>query len=126
LAAGLLLTAPARAADPPAVATRPAATLGALGTVLGRSAYDAQRTEIGQLVDLMVDGRGAPVAGIIDVGGLMGIGARRVAVAWSLLRFVREDDVLRIVIDLPLTDLTNCPEFRGLDGAAILAPAQSP
>ncbi|MGE0416372.1 MAG: PRC-barrel domain-containing protein [Acetobacteraceae bacterium] len=110
------------AADPAAVPTAPASRVGALGTVLGRSVFDKDHAEAGHLVDLMVDSHGAPVAAIIDVGGLMGIGARRIAVAWSLLHFTRENNELRIVIDRSLTDLTACPEFRGLDGAEILSP----
>ncbi len=56
--------------------------------------------DIGRIVDLLVDGQGRVRAIVLDVGGFMGVGNRKVAVAWSALRFAagEKGPVMSIVI----------------------------
>lgn len=55
--------------------------------LLGHAVVDAGGAELGRIVDLLVDGQGLVRAVVVDVGGFMGVGNRKVAVAWSALRF---------------------------------------
>jgi len=103
-----------------AVLALPAHAAPPLGTILGRPVIDVQNETVGQLVDVLVDNAGAPVAAIVDVGGFLGVGARRVAVSWALLRFSAEGNDVRVHVDLRLEDVAAGAEFRGAEGAEIL------
>lgn len=93
---------------------------GAVGMILGRQVVDQQGTHVGRLVDFVVSQSGAPLAGVIDVGGFMGIGAVRVAVAWRLLRFRHDLGDVQVVVAMHRDEIAAGPEFRGLDGGAVL------
>ena len=116
----LLASAPARAGDaPPAVAT---ATLApnAAGTILGRHVFTPGNEDIGLLVDVLAAADGTPKAGIVDVGGFMGVGTRRIAIAWSLLHVALGDGDPRIIEDLTADEAAAAPEFPGPDGPVIV------
>jgi len=55
--------------------------------LLGHVIVGDKGAELGRIVDLLVDGQGRVRAVVVDVGGFMGVGSRKVAVAWSALRF---------------------------------------
>jgi PRC-barrel domain len=90
------------------------------GPILGRDVFDSSGADVGLLVDVLVDGKGEPVAGVVDVGGFLGVGARRVAIAWRLLRFVHDDDETRIIMDLTFDSAAAAPEFQGPDNTVIV------
>lgn len=125
LLAALCAAVPVAAQAPSQRGTRVLAPDSA-GLALGRPVVDLQGMNVGHLVDLLVDGTGAPQAGVIDVGGFIGIGARRVAVGWSLLRFLHQNRETRIVVDLPLADIAAGPEFRGTESMGIVIRRQPP
>lgn len=99
---------------------------GAVGMILGRQVIDQQGTPVGRLVDFVVSQSGEPLAGIVDVGGFMGIGMHRVAIAWPLLRFRQELGDVQVVVAMLLDEIAAGPEFRGLDGGAILVGKAAP
>ena len=70
--------APQPSGPPPPELTKADAT-----GVLSRMVHDADGREIGRIVDVVVDPTGQPRAIVVDVGGFMGVGARRVAVSWA-------------------------------------------
>ncbi len=128
VAAFLLLATPARAQAPPTVAPptvappTPAAlpTLqthppGTIAGILGRRVTDAKGDEVGRLVDVLTDRRGRVRAAIIDVGGFLGIGMRRVAIAWETMRVIIEEGETHLASDLTLDEIAATPEFRGTD-----------
>jgi hypothetical protein len=55
--------------------------------VLGRDVKGPSGEVVAQVVNVLVDGSGRPVAAILDYGGFMGVGKRRIAVAWRTLSF---------------------------------------
>jgi len=59
--------------------------------LMGHAVIGTKGAEIGRIVDLLVDGHGDVRAVVIDVGGFMGVGDRKVAVAWAALRFEVKD-----------------------------------
>ncbi len=93
---------------------------GDAGTVLGRNVSDSAGADAGLLVDVLVGPDGAPLAGIIDVGGFLGVGVRRVAVAWPLLHFEPDAGGTRIHMDLTVEAAAAAPEFHGPDGTTTL------
>ena len=81
-------------------------------SILGRQVRDPEGRPIGRIVDELVDDAGQPRAAIIDFGGFMGVGNRRVAVAWRALRFTTA--VGRGTIELQMTQdqIKATPEYR--------------
>ena len=91
-----------------------------MGTILGRNVFDSAGDNVGRLVDILVDKNGAPLAAVVDVGGFLGIGARRVAIAWTLLRFTVADGEMRIEMDLTFDSAAAAPEFQGPNNTFIV------
>ena len=96
------------------------------GTILGRSVFDSTGEDVGPLVDVMVDTSGVPVAGVVDVGGFLGVGTRRVAVAWHLLRFEHDADETRVQMDLTFDSAAAAPEYQGPDNTLIVIDRAAP
>lgn len=104
----LSLAAPAWGQSPPLARFE----LDSAGTLLGRRVFEANGQEIGRMVDVVVDRDGRPVAALIDVGGFMGIGIRRVAVGWETLRFNHAPGDTRIIELLSLDEVAAAPEVK--------------
>lgn len=88
--------------------------------ILGRRVVDRGGDVMGLLVDVLIDKDGQPLAGVIDIGGFLGVGARRVAIAWALLHFSDETGRIRISEDLSLDEIAAAPEYAGADESAIV------
>ena len=56
--------------------------------ILGREIRSTADENMGRIVDVLVDGQGMARAAIIDFGGFLGVGSRKIAVAWQALHFV--------------------------------------
>ena len=90
----LLLTAatPEVPARPPAPELPPTVMLQTFSpreamSVLGHPVVEADGQTVARLIDVLVDPNGQPVAAVLDFGGFMGVGIRKIAVFWSTLRF---------------------------------------
>jgi hypothetical protein len=85
--------------NPPVVRAEQVAPVELTG-LMGHPVVGAGGAELGRIVDLLADGQGKVRAVVVDVGGFMGVGNRKVAVAWSALRFAPGDKgpVMSIVI----------------------------
>ncbi len=114
LALGVLLA-------PPALAQTPSPRLVPL---MGKRLFGPAGEELGRVVDIIADSTGQPVAAVVDVGGFMGIGSRRVAMAWSLLRWKPEATFVRLSIDVAPDVVIGAPEFRREDPATIFDPTR--
>ncbi len=55
--------------------------------ILGREVVSAADENMGRIVDVLVDRSGQVRAAIIDFGGFLGVGSRKIAVDWSALHF---------------------------------------
>jgi len=55
--------------------------------ILGREVRSATNENMGRIVDVLVDPSGQVRAAIIDFGGFLGVGSRKIAVDWSALHF---------------------------------------
>ncbi|MCW3473849.1 PRC-barrel domain-containing protein [Limobrevibacterium gyesilva] len=109
----VLLTVPLATAQPPPTVELQRIPAKEANTALGRRVVDPGGDEIGQLVDVLVDKRLRPVAAVIDFGGFMGVGTRRVAIDWARLRLVRDGGEPRFAVDLDDAVIAAAPEYRG-------------
>ena len=121
-ALALLLVAPARGlAQAQGLALDPK---GRLVPLMGKRLVGSGGEELGRVVDIVADANGQPVAAVVDVGGFMGLGSRRVAMAWGLLRWKPEAGIVRLSIDVAPDVVIGAPEFRREDPATIFDPTR--
>ena len=80
-------------------------------SVLGKDLI-ASGENAGRIVDVLTDESGRVRAVVVDYGGFLGVGSRKIAVAWSDLRFDREGGNGVITTDLPLERLRTAPEVK--------------
>jgi hypothetical protein len=84
--------------------------------ILGREVRSEANENMGRIVDVVVDRAGQVRAAVIDFGGFLGVGNRRVAVAWNALRFPPDatdpKKVGRIVLDLSREQVQAAPEYK--------------
>jgi sporulation protein YlmC with PRC-barrel domain len=63
----------------------------ALQRVLGKEILSSTGEHFGRVVDVLVDQGGQIRGAVIDFGGFLGVGSRRVVVDWAALRFASAD-----------------------------------
>lgn len=80
--------------------------------ILGHKVADPEGKDIGRLVDVLVGEQGQPQAAVIDFGGFMGVGSRKIAVEWSALHFAPADANHPITLDLTQDQIKAEPEYR--------------
>ncbi len=81
-------------------------------SILGRSVRDPAGDVVGRIVDVLVDEQGQPRASVIDFGGFMGIGNRRIAVAWRALHFLPAAERGQILLDMTADQIKEVPDYR--------------
>ncbi len=79
-------------------------------SVLGKDLV-ASGKNVGRIVDVLADKYGHVQAVVVDCGGFLGVGGRKVAVAWSDLRF-DSDSSNSVSTDLPEERLSAAPEVK--------------
>ena len=81
--------------------------------VLGRDVRSAANEDMGHIVDVIVDRAGAVRAAIIDFGGFLGVGSRKIVVDWNALRFGRVADKSdAITLELTKDQVKAAPEYK--------------
>jgi hypothetical protein len=79
--------------------------------ILGQPISDLKGRQIGRLVDVLVNANGQPQAAVIDFGGFMGVGNRKVAVHWSALHFNPADAKHKVTLEMTPDQIKAAPEF---------------
>ncbi|MDA8381735.1 MAG: PRC-barrel domain-containing protein [Betaproteobacteria bacterium] len=100
---------------PPIERMRP----GQLQGVLGRRVEGMDGKVMGPVVDVLVDVRGRPRAAVIDFGGYLGVGTRKIAIDWRLLRHWRGPRGAPLRLRLPRADIQAAPQYLPNNGKAI-------
>jgi hypothetical protein len=80
--------------------------------ILGSEVRSAADENMGHIVDVVVDGSGQTRAVVIDFGGFLGVGSRKIAVDWNALRFSPQKKNDRIVIELTRAQVKAAPEYQ--------------
>jgi hypothetical protein len=113
----LLAAFPAEAqTETPAPAPAPSVTV--LGSrevqgILGREVRSTADENMGRIVDVLVDDTGGARAAIIDFGGFLGVGSRKIAVDWKALHFVpTAEKRYGIVLELTREQVKPAPEYK--------------
>jgi hypothetical protein len=94
--------------------------------ILGLRVADAEGKDIGRLVDVLVDENGQPQAAVIDFGGFLGVGSRKVAVHWSALHFSPAGGKHIIALAMTPDQIKSAPEYSSADKPApVVTPADT-
>jgi hypothetical protein len=81
--------------------------------VLGREVRSPTDEDMGRIVDVIVDRAGLVRAAVIDFGGFLGVGSRKIVVDWSALHFGRVADKSdSITLELTKQQVTAAPEYK--------------
>ncbi|WP_236960787.1 PRC-barrel domain-containing protein [Methylobacterium durans] len=91
--------------------------------VLGKGVRAANGDELGRIIDVIIDKDGRPRAAIIDFGGFLGVGSRKIAVDWRSLRFSPEGKAGRVVLQLSRNQVRVSPEYKAGEPIVVLGPA---
>jgi PRC-barrel domain len=81
--------------------------------ILGKEVRSTADEDMGRVVDVIVDRISGQVrAAIIDFGGFLGVGSRKIAVAWDALHFPPKAKVERIALELTRDQVRAAPEYK--------------
>ena len=81
--------------------------------ILGREVVSSAGENMGRVVDVLVDRSGQVRAAIIDFGGFLGVGSRKIVVDWNALHFGRvAEKGDSITLELTKAQVAAAPEFK--------------
>jgi len=91
--------------------------------VLGKAVRSATGEDMGRIIDIILDKDGRPRAAIIDFGGFLGVGSRKIAVDWRSMRFTSDGKPTRLVLQLSRNQVRVSPEYKAGEPIVVLGPA---
>jgi hypothetical protein len=81
--------------------------------ILGRDVRSAAAENMGRLVDVIVDRSGQTRGAVIDFGGFLGVGSRKIVVDWNALHFWNVANKSEsITLELTRDQVRAAPEYK--------------
>ncbi len=94
-----------------------------VASILGKKVLSADGEDLGRVVDVQADAGGRVRLVLIEFGGFLGVGNRRAAVDWGLLRFHPDDPERPISLVVNAKVVQGTPEYRQASHPrALMAP----
>jgi hypothetical protein len=94
--------------------------------VLGRDVRSPANEDMGHIVDVIVDRTGTVRAAVIDFGGFLGVGSRKIVVDWNALHFGQvSSNTDAITLDLTKAQVAAAPEYKEDKPIVVLGAAGS-
>ena len=93
-------------------------------SILGKDVRSSADENMGRIVDVIVDRSGRVRAAVIDFGGFLGVGSRKIAVDWNALSFpspTSERDV--VTLELTRDQVREAPEYKDKRTVIVLGAA---
>ena len=109
--------------------------LDTLEGVSGKAVRSESGEDMGRITDILVGANGEPRAAVIDFGGFLGVGSRKVAVDWQTLNFAESIKSGSVKVSLTRDQVRQSPEYKPDEPVVILeasrpnrppAPASQP
>jgi hypothetical protein len=79
---------------------------------LGKEVRSGAGENLGRIVDVLVDQGGQVRAAVIDFGGFLGVGSRKIVVDWGALHFAPAQERDRITLGLTRDQVSAAPEYK--------------
>ena len=92
--------------------------------ILGKSVRSNAGEDMGQVIDVIVKRDGQVRAAVIDFGGFLGVGSRKIAVDWSALSFPASSLIDHVVLNLTPDQVRLAPEYRPGEPLVVLGAAE--
>lgn len=93
-------------------------------SVLGKDVRSSANENMGRIVDVIVDRSGKVRAAVIDFGGFLGVGSRKIAVDWNTLRFDIDSNKRDLVtLELTRDQVKAAPEYKDKQPVIVLGAA---
>jgi PRC-barrel domain len=91
--------------------------------ILGKSVRSSAGEDMGKIIDVIVKRDGQVRAAVIDFGGFLGVGSRKIAVDWGALSFPPSGAVDHVVLNLTRDQVRLAPEYRHGEPVVVLGAA---
>ena len=91
-------------------------------SVLGKEVRTSADEGMGRIVDVVVDREGRVRAAVIDFGGFLGVGSRKIAVDWNALSFSGSKPDL-VISELTRDQVNAAPEYKEKEAVVVLGAA---
>lgn len=96
-------------------------------SVLGKKVIGPKGENLGLVVDVLVDSSGQPHAAVIDFGGFLGVGSRKIAIDWKILDFSQLGHGGTVELGLGRAQIAAAPEYKpGPPGPAVMTTPPAP
>jgi len=92
-------------------------------SVLGREVRSSANENMGRIVDVIVDRESRVRAAVIDFGGFLGVGSRKIAVDWNALRFDLDEKRELVILELTRDQVKAAPEYKDKQSVVVLGAA---
>ena len=94
---------------------------------LGKKVKGPNGEDLGLIVDVLIDSDGKPHAAVIDFGGFLGVGSRKIAIDWKALDFTSLGRAGTVELGLDRAQIAAAPEYKpGPPGADVVTAPPAP
>ena len=93
-------------------------------TMLGQEVFGPDNQSIGEISDLVLEKDGNTRAGIVDVGGFLGVGEKKVAIPFDQIQVTKEGDQPRLTVAMTREELEQATAWE--EPAADMAATEQP
>jgi predicted O-methyltransferase YrrM len=90
-----------------------------LESVLGKEVRTRVEQDVGRVIDILADRQGRLQAAVIEFGGFLGIGTRKIAVEWPALSFENDGKQPVVIVDMTRDQLRVAPEYKPNEPAVV-------
>jgi hypothetical protein len=97
-----------------------------VSAILGKNVRSSAAEDMGRIVDVIVSRDGQVRAAIIDFGGFLGIGTRKIAVDWRALNFAPAGKPGAITLELTRNQVRLAPEYKRGEPVVVVGAAGGP
>ncbi|MBB2205988.1 PRC-barrel domain-containing protein [Gluconacetobacter takamatsuzukensis] len=106
----------------------PATATHRLGSLIDRDVVAPDGGHVGQVIDVLLDQEGHPAAIVVDVGGFLGVGNRRIAIAWDAFAMggLTEKSPVKLRIDGAGVRSAAAYDPTSMDVTVVQAPPPAP
>ena len=94
--------------------------------IIGTRIKNAEGKDLGEIDQLLIDRNGKVTHVVVGIGGLAGIGEKKVVVPWSDLKFAPVADGKKNAITMDGARLENAPRYERAARSSDVAPSASP